>query len=76
MASEKNLLQLVVKAQEEWNKIKYYHQLVEIDTDDQLEILSLYVHCYLELSKEYRSELELTLLTLREELTASSKMII
>lgn len=64
---------LMLEILDAWNRIKYFHQLIEIDCSEGGDELGLFVDCYLILSEPHREDFERKLKALRKEISAKGE---
>ncbi|MCC5625703.1 hypothetical protein [Nostoc sp. CHAB 5715] len=59
--SNESLVAMVTTALDEWNMIRYYHQLLDFECSETPDTMELLTNCYKTLSEPHREELQLTL---------------
>lgn len=59
--TSKSLTDLVIQIFDEWDRIQYYHQLLDFECSETPDSMVLLTHCYKMLSEPHREKLELTL---------------
>lgn len=63
---------LIIRALDAWNRIQYYHQLLEFECSEHSESMVLLADCYMTLSEPHREELNSALSALKKQLNKSS----
>lgn len=65
-----SLVAMVTTALDEWNMIRYYHQLLDFECSETPNTMELLTNCYKTLSEPHREELQLTLAAIHKLITA------
>lgn len=68
--SNESLAAMVTRAVDEWNMIRYYHQLLDFECSETPDSMVLLTNCYRILSEPHREELQLTLTAIHKLIQA------